>query len=183
MNLSEVAQLVGYKKNYVKYPDKQHYSMKYADINNISEYSSDLKTVVKLIKEELTDWEEAPTYKTVIDRFEAGSYCLLFYYNDDCIGWNWGNKNVCFDWQTVFQELEPGEIYAGGCYVAKNVKRPADAGFYNYNMVLDYFYNQALNHTVYGYVELWNKAAIRVNLQNGIIISNYLDEKKLSSLK
>jgi len=174
IDLSSTTQIRLLKEDYKRFPDKAHYSMKYADKTNVDKFSNDLKTVVDLINEELTDWDDVPNYETVLRRFEANSHCLLFYYNDECIGWNWGNDNVCFDWQTNIQDLPAGELYGGGCFVSRNVKRPADAGLYNYNKIFDYWINEMGYHTIYGYIDNWNKAAFRVNFQNGLTVYNYL---------
>ena len=174
IDLSTTTQIRLLKEDYKRFPDKAHYSMKYADKSNVDKFTNDLKRVVDLINEELTDWDDVPNYETVLRRFEANSHCLLFYYNKDCIGWNWGNDNVCFDWQTNIQDLPPGELYGGGCFVSRNVKRPADAGLYNYNKIFDYWINEMGYHTVYGYIDNWNKAAFRVNFQNGLTVFNYL---------
>jgi len=174
IDLSSTTQIRLLKEDYKRFPDKAHYSMKYADIKNVDTFANDLKTVVDLINEELTDWDDVPNYETVLRRFEANSHCLLFYYNDECIGWNWGNNNVCFDWQTNIQDLPAGELYGGGCFVSRNVKRPADAGLYNYNKIFDYWINEMGYHTIYGYIDNWNKAAFRVNFQNGLTVYNYL---------
>ena len=162
------------KENYKRFPDKKHYSMKCADRNNVDKFSNDLKVVVDLINEEITDWADVPNYETVLRRFEANSHCLLFYYNEECIGWNWGNDNVCLDWQTNIQDLPSGELYGGGCFVSRNVDRPANAGLYNYNKIFDYWINKMGYHTIYGYIDNWNKPAFRVNFQNGLTVHNYL---------
>jgi len=162
------------KENYKQFPYKAHYDMKYVDISNIDKYSNDLKIVVDLINEEITDWDDIPNYETVLRRFEANSHCLLFYYNSNCIGWNWGNDNVCIDWQTNIQDLPVGELYGGGCYVSRNVDRPADAGLYNYNKIFDYWINEMGYHTIYGYIDNWNKPAFRVNYRNGLTPFDYL---------
>ena len=174
VDLSNITQIRLLKQDYKQFPNKKHYNLKYVDKGNIDKYTNDLKRVVNLITEELTDWDQAPNYETVLRRFKADSHCLLFYYNNECIGWNWGNSNVCLDWETKIQDLLPGELYGGGCYVARNVNRPADAGLYNYNMIFKYWFNEMTYSTIYGYVDNWNKAALRVNYKNGLKDYNFL---------
>ena len=174
IDLSKTTQIRLLKEDFVKLPHKVYYDMQYVDKTNNLTYSNDLKKVCKLINEELTDWADVPNYETLLRRFTADSHCLLFYYKGECIGWNWGNSNVCFDWETKIQDLPEGELYAGGCYVSKLVDRPADAGLYNYNKIFDYWINEMGYHTVYGYIDNWNKTAFRVNFQNGLKQYNFL---------
>lgn len=181
MDLSKIVQIRLLKKDYKKFPPKDHFKMVYVDKENYSSFTAELQTVLDLIHGELTNWEDAPTYDIVLQRFEANSHCLLFYYNDNCIGWNWGNPNVCFDWINNIQDLPKGELYGGGCFVSRNVDRPANAGLYNYNMIFDYWINQMGYHTIYGYVDWWNKPAFRVNFQNGLTVFNYLNEDNFES--
>ena len=174
IDLSNITQIRLLKENYKQFPNKEHYALKFVDKDNIDKYSDDLKKVVNLIKEELTDWDQAPDYETVMRRFKADSHCLLFYFKNECIGWNWGNSNVCFDWENNIQDLLPGELYGGGCYVSKNVDRPADAGLYNYNKIFEYWIYKMGYSTIYGYVDNWNKAALRVNFKNGLTVHRFL---------
>jgi len=155
------------KHNFKSFPAKDHYKLEYVDLNNYNTYINELKTVIELLHEQL-EWDGIPTLEKCIDRFKSNSSCLLFYYNNNCIGWNWINKSVAFNWIDITTQLQPNELYAGGCFVSKKIKRPADAGLYDYNM----FFNYCLNNidgidTIYGYCDIWNKAAIRVNYMCG----------------
>jgi len=174
MNKNEIIQIRLLKEDFKPYPKKDHYKMVYVDIENYKDFENDLKRVVSLVHNDLPDWDDAPTYEIVLERFKSNSHSLLFYYNDECIGWNWGTPNVCFDYINLHQTLKENELYGGGCFVSKSVKRPADAGFYNYNMMFDYWINNTDYDTFYGYVDYWNKAAIRVNFQNGVKVFDYL---------
>lgn len=176
MNLIDIFQIRLIKADYRKFPQKEHFNMQYINLDNYRLFNREINNVLSYIKTDLPEWTEAPSYKDIIKRFKANSHCLLFYYNKECIGWNWGNKNVCFDWINIVQELPEGEIYGGGCFVSRSIERPANAGLYNYNMIFDYWINKMGYHTVYGYVDKWNKAALRVNFQNGLTVYNYLKD-------
>jgi hypothetical protein len=176
MDLSKIVQIRLLKNDYVKFPSKEYFNMIYVDRSNYHTFTSELQTVIDLIHSELIEWKDAPTYEVVVERFKSNSHCLLFYYNGNCIGWNWGNRHICFDWINKVQDLPEGELYGGGCFVSRNVDRPANAGLYNYNMIFDYWINQMGYHTIYGYVDWWNKPAFRVNFQNGLTVYNYLND-------
>jgi hypothetical protein len=174
MNVNEIIQLRLSKNDFLILPTKEHYKVVYIDKVNYKEYVDDINIVISLIKTDIPNWDNSPNYKDVVERFESDSHCLLFYYNDNCIGWNWANENVCFDWVNKIQDLSDGELYVGGCFVSKSVDRPADAGRYNYNMICEYWFNNTNCTTIYGYVDTWNKPAIRINLQTGVKFINYL---------
>ena len=176
MDLSKIVQIRLLKENYKQLPVKEVFDMKYVDKKNYTEFNDQLVKVLGLLTSELPDWDNAPTYNDILDRFDADSHCLLFYYNNECIGWNWGNDNVCFDWINCIQTLPEGELYGGGCFVSRSVERPAYAGLYNYNMIFDFWINKLGYHTIYGYVDWWNKPAFRVNFQNGLTVYNYIHE-------
>ena len=94
MDLSKIVQIRLLKKDYKKFPNKEHYRMVYVDKDNYSSYITELQNVISYIKKDLPDWEESPTYDIVLQRFESNSHCLLFYYKDNCIGWNWNQGNI-----------------------------------------------------------------------------------------
>lgn len=175
MVFDEIIELKLDKDNFVKLEPKDCYSLIYIDKTNYQQHINDINKIIGLIKIDIPDWKESPDLDNILERFESDSHCLLFYYNNECIGWNWGNNNVCFDWINIYQKLNNGELYAGGCFVSKSVDRPADAGRYNYNMICDYWLNNMEYTTIYGYVDKWNKPAIRVNLQTGVKFVNYLN--------
>ena len=97
---------------------------------------------------------------------------LLFYYKGQCIGWNWFNEKVRFDWVTVDKDLPKDWIYAGGCYVSNKVDRPSDAGVINYNMWLKHCLDLGYN-TICGYCDSWNRNAVRVNVINGLVLEDW----------
>lgn len=176
MVLNEIIQVRLVKEDFKKLPNKKHYRLIFLDKTNFINHETDLKKITQYIKKDIPNWLESPDYETVINRFNSDSHCLLFYYNNECIGWNWGNKNVCFDWINIHQKLQPNEIYWGGCFVTKSVDRPSDAGYYDYNMIFDYWINTMGMDKIYGYIDVWNKASIRVSLKNNVKFHDYLDK-------
>jgi len=166
MDLNKIVQMRLFKEEHRKLPKKSHYKLVYVDKNNYLSYEKELKQVIVYINEQLPDWEDSPHYLNIESRFWANSFCFLFYYNDKCIGWNWGNNNVCIDWINIYKTLEKGEVYLGGCFVTNVVDRPADAGVLNYNMFFDECIKLG-NDVLYGYCDDWNRVALRINYSNG----------------
>jgi len=173
MNTDKVIQVRFLKENFNPLPIKSQYKLEYVDVDNYNNYQEELRSVIQLLNIQLV-WDGIPTYDDVIMRFKSDSMCLLFYYNDKCIGWNWFNENVTLDWIKNIQDLIVGELYSGGCFVSNTIGHPANAGLYNYNMVSSYLINELNYHTVYGYVDKWNKAALRINYNNGLREFNFL---------
>jgi hypothetical protein len=171
--MNNILQYTITKNEFIKIEHKNCYQLKYVEINNHINYIENLKTIIELLHKQLK-WDGIPTLEKCIKRFESGSFCLLFFYNDNCIGWNWGNKNVTIDWINIDKVLNENELYLGGCFVSKLIDRPADAGVQNYNMFFDYCLNVLNPNRMYGYCDNWNKAAIRINLSNGWKPINFL---------
>ncbi len=176
MNFSEIFQIKLIKSDFVKLPNKDHFKLTYVDQTNYDKYINDVNTVISLIYTDLPNWDNPPNFNNVVKRFNADSHCLLFYYNNKCIGWNWANKNVSFNWIDIDQKLGPDEVYSGGTFVSKHVDRPRDAGLYNYNMMCDFCLNYQCYSAIYGYVDIWNKASIRLSLQTGVKFCNFLNK-------
>lgn len=174
MQLDKIIQIRLLKQNYNKFQRYSYYKLRYVDKNNYTNFISDLNQVVTYIHKQLTNWDSAPTIEDVLKRFESNSHCLLFYYKDLCIGWNWGNPNVTIDWINNIQNLEKNELYGGGCFVTNLIDRPSHAGLINYNMIFEYWIDKLGYDTIYGYVDDWNRVALRVNFQNGLTIHNFL---------
>ena len=176
MDLKKVVQIRCRYKDFIKFPRSEDYSMLYVDKSNSMGLVKDLDQITYYINKELPDWDDAPTITDVFNRFKANSFCLLFYYKKQCIGWNWGNPNFTLDWINTYQELPKGHAYGGGCYVTKLVERPFSAGFINYNM----YYEQMLIRykTCYGYCDDWNKVAIKLNFKMGCHLHDFILEKQ-----
>jgi hypothetical protein len=161
------------KEKFIKIEHKSHYKLKYVDLNNYLDYTEDFNIIIDLLHKQLK-WDGIPTLEECYQRFNSNSFCLLFYYNEKCIGWNWGNPNVTINWIDIDKKLNNNELYLGGCFVSKLVERPADAGIQNYNMFFDYCLNILNPNVMYGYCDNWNKAAIRINISNGWEQFNFL---------
>ena len=135
------------------------YSVKYVDKHNYLTYLSDIKNVSDIITKQIPDWKEAPTVEVVIERFASNSYTYLFYYKNNCIGWNWGNPNFTYNWIDINYQLKPNETYLGGCFVSLNKEdRPNNAG---YSMCY-LFFREALSRgfdSMYGVTDDWNRRA------------------------
>lgn len=166
MNLNEIVQFRLLRDEHIKLPKKSHYKLIYLDRDNYSNFLQDLELVISYIHNQLTDWIDAPTIEDVHKRFKSNSFCFLFYYKDNCIGWNWGNENFTPNWIDIHTKLKDGEVYLGGCFVTKLVDRPTDAGVMNYNMFFDECLKLGYN-PMYGYCDNWNRVAIRINYSNG----------------
>lgn len=174
MDLDKIIQVRLRKEDFKPLPPKNEYSVVFIDKNNYTEYVNEINTIIRYIKQDLPNWKESPDFNNIIKRFQSNSHCILFYYKNVCIGWNWGNENVSFDWINHNQTLLPSQIYCGGCFVTKSINRPPDAGLYNYNMFCNYYLNNLGYNTLFGYVDSWNKPAIRVNLQIGVKFFNFI---------
>ena len=175
MNVQNIIQFRLLKNEHKKLPSKSHYKLVYVDSENYSSYLDDISTVVQYIQKQLSDWKDAPDLYDVHRRFSSNSFCYLFYYNDKCIGWNWGNPNVTPDWINIHTSLNEGEVYLGGCFVTNQTERPADAGIMNYNMFFDSCLKLGYN-PMYGYCDDWNRVAIRINYSNGWKPYNFIKE-------
>jgi len=175
MDISKILQFRLFKDEHKKLPKKSHYKLIYLDKSNYSLFLKDLELVISYIQTQLTDWKDAPTIEDVHSRFSSNSFCFLFYYNDNCIGWNWGNPHVTPDWINIHTELKKGEVYLGGCFVTNIIDRPADAGVMNYNMFFDECLKLGYN-PMYGYCDDWNRVAIRINYSNGWKPYNFIKE-------
>ncbi len=171
-NTNEIIQFRLTKSDSIKLPEKNHYKLIHVDKLNYFQYINDINKVISLIKIDLPNWEYSPNYEDVIKRFKSNSICLLLYYQDNVIGWNWGNKNICLDWINIKQKLGVGEYYVGGAFVSKSINRPPNAGLYDYYMMTDYCLNFLNNNVVYWYSESWNKTSIKMSIKIGAKIFN-----------
>lgn len=165
------------KVDFIKIKTQNEYSLRHVDKTNYKNYSEELSFISECIKKTLPKWDINLTPDQIIKRFNANSHCLLFYHKLKCIGWNWGNTSVKFDWVNETKKLPEGFIYFGGCFVSKD-STPPDAGLINFNYIFDYWLNQKNFETVVGHVHDWNKASIRVCLQNNLKIYNWYSDNQ-----
>ena len=166
MNKEEIVQLRLPAEEHRRIPRKDHYKLKWVTEENFLEYREDLETVIQLLHAQL-EWDGIPNWDDLTQRFAAKSFCLLFYYNDKCIGWNWVNESLTYDWKTIVQPLEEGAFYLGGIFVSNLVDRPADAGLCDYNMTFAELFDAGYK-VAYGYCDSWNRVALKVNYANGV---------------
>lgn len=171
-------QVILFKENFRRMKHPSHFKMICVDKSNYTNFESDIKQVSNFLNNQLTDWNESPTYDDIVKRFNANSLCHLFYYNDSPIGWNWANDDVRFDWYTFDKSLPPNHCYAGGCFVTNLIDRPANAGIINYNMLFTDLIDRCGYDIVSGYCDWWNRNAVRVNRINGLLIQNWYFEKQ-----
>jgi len=175
IDLSTVKLLRLDKVDFKKFKTNNHYKIVYVDKNNYLDYREELSFISECIRKTLPDWNVRITPDVVIQRFNSNSHCLLFFYKDKCIGWNWGNTSVKFDWINEDTKLPDGFIYFGGCFVCKQ-STPPDAGLINFNYIFDYWLNKKKFQTIVGYVDNWNKASLRVCLQNNMKIEDWFND-------
>tara|TARA_R100000742_G_C4275530_1_gene96058 strand:- start:665 stop:1195 length:531 start_codon:yes stop_codon:yes gene_type:complete len=176
MDFDKITQIRLLKEDYKIFERYPHYKIVYIDKKNYLQYTNELQTVNEYVNKQLPNWEESPTHNDIPERFNCNSHCLMFFYKDNPIGWNWSNPNVSIDWKNSIQELLDDELYAGGCFVTNLVKRPANAGLINYNMIFEYYLEVMGYNVIYGYIDNWNKAAFRVNYENGLKPYNFINE-------
>lgn len=171
-------QLVVYRDSLRKYKQESHYRLVIVDKLNYTSYKSDLTKVVNLIKQQLTDWTTSPNYSDLITRFDINSICYLFYFKDECIGWNWTNKDFTADWVNIEQRFANNICYAGGSFVSNIITRPSNAGMSNYNLFFKTIFDTFPHiDTICGYCDWWNRPAIIVNYKNGFINKNWYGRK------
>ena len=83
MITEKVNQVILFKKILEdKHPS--HFKMICVDKSNYTNFESDIKQVSNFLNNQLTDWNESPTYDDIVKRF-SNSLCHLFYYNDNPI--------------------------------------------------------------------------------------------------
>jgi|TARA_B110000908_G_C9944013_1_gene309523 hypothetical protein len=175
MDTSKIIQFRLFKNEHKKLPPNSHYNLIYVDSENYLQYINELTLVTSYIHKQLTEWTDAPTMEQVHKRFSNNSFCFLFYYNDNCIGWNWANPHVTPDWINIHTKLKSDEVYLGGCFVTNLIDRPANAGIMNYNMFFDECLKLGYN-PMYGYCDDWNRIAIQINYSNGWKTYNFIKE-------
>jgi len=166
-------QVILYKENFKEFLYPSHYSMVNVDIKNYTNYKSELTEICNLVKNQLPDWESAPSYHDLEKRYNSNSKSVVFYYNQNPIGWGWYNSDVRINWIDLDKKLEENWVYGGGLFVSKLIERPKDAGMINYNKWLSYCINELGYDVFCGYCHSWNIPAMNVHLGNGLIIENW----------
>lgn len=151
----------------------EDYSIRFIDKSNYEKNIDDLLRVSKLMKKDF-DWEGIPNKETLHKRFQSNSLCLLSYYNNTLIGWIWANENYTPTWEESIQDLEDDEIYVGGSYLSKTVKRPSGSGLSFYYIWFKYFLYALNKNKAYSYVDDWNARSLDLAYKIGMKDYNFI---------
>ena len=121
------------------------------------------KDLISSIDNRLPDWNEKPTLDDVKKRLDSISKCTLFFHKDfnEAIGWGWFSNVFTYDWINEVHPLPTNKsIYYGGTYIRKELNIPRTTGVQLYNYAFRYFLDR--NDYMYGYMDNWNKAPIKI---------------------
>lgn len=168
MNKDEVVQMRIWAPEF-KMPCRLDEDYSYIELTEYDR-ESDLKKIVESIDNRLSDWDGRPDLDNLKKRFEAGSSCFLQYYKGEISGWFWTCDFLTYDWIEKVKDLPtPNSNYSGGTYVRKEIAPPR-AGLQLYA----YCIREVMSRSEYGYayVDIWNKAPIRLNFNCG---AKYID--------
>jgi len=119
--------------------------------------------IISSIDEKLSDWNERPTIEDIKERLDGISKCTLFFHDNftDAIGWGWFSNVFTYDWINEVHPLPTeNSIYWGGTYIRKDLKIPRNTGIQLYNHGFRLFLNE--HDYMYGYMDGWNKAPIKI---------------------
>lgn len=175
MDIQKIVQLRLLKQDFKKLYFSENYSLKFLDKNNYKNYINDLLYVSSLMKQDF-EWIGIPNESTLHRRFIHNSHCLLSYFNNQLIGWVWSNYNVTPLWEESIQELSDGEIYGGGAFLSRKIKRPPNSGVVFYNMWFEYWLNEMNNNVIYQYSDDWNRASSIMSYKSGFKKFNFIKE-------
>ena len=142
----------------------------YIQLNKF-EREEDIKTILNSIYEVLHDWDKAPTLQNIKDRFDVGTRVILQYYDDKIIGWWWYSPFYASDLINKEYELPEGGVYSGNSYVIKK-QAPRSAGTRLYSHSIGYVLTKY--NTMYGWMDNWNIAPIKLCLKCGGEIKNWM---------
>jgi len=121
------------------------------------------KNILSSIDTRLSDWDERPTLDGIKKRLNSISKCTLFFHKDfnEVIGWGWYSNVFTYDWINEVHALPTDKsIYFGGTYIRKELDIPRTTGAQLYNYGFKYFLDR--NEYMYGYMDGWNKAPIKI---------------------
>jgi hypothetical protein len=176
MDITKLIQLRLLKKDFRKISFNENYTTLFLDKNNYLEHLPEFNYISDLMKLDF-DWDDIPNESDIHERFINNSHCLFWIYDNDPIGWAWSNYNVSFDWKTITQELKEGEIYGGGAFLSKTIKRPPNSGLIFYNLTFDYWLNEMNNNVIYQYSDNWNRVSSIMSYKNGFKKYNFIKER------
>ena len=166
MDLEKIVQLRLLKSNFKKIDFTENYQVKFFDKSNYLDHLPDFNYISSLMRKDF-DWDGIPTESDIHQRFKNNSHCLFWIYDNDPIGWAWSNYNISPDWKTITQELEDGEIYGGGAYLSKTIKRPPNSGLIFYNLTFEYWLEEMNNDVIYQYSDDWNRVSSIMSYKSG----------------
>ena len=121
------------------------------------------KNIISSIDERLSDWDDRPTIEDIEKRLDGVSKSTLFFHENfnEVIGWGWFSNVFTYDWINEVHPLPTkNSIYWGGTYIRKDLKIPRTTGVQMYNYGFRMFLNE--HDYMYGYMDSWNKAPIKI---------------------
>lgn len=166
MDTKEIIQLRLLKKDFKKIYFNENYTIRFLDKKNYLDYLNELNYISNLMKQDF-DWDGIPDEHNIHRRFDNNSQCIIWLYENDPIGWAWSNYNVTLNWQNIIQKLKKEEIYGGGAFLSRKIKRPTNSGLVFYNLTFDYWLNKMNNSVIYQYSDNWNRVSRILSYKNG----------------
>tara|TARA_E500000331_G_C17248215_1_gene709980 strand:+ start:474 stop:1013 length:540 start_codon:yes stop_codon:yes gene_type:complete len=121
------------------------------------------KNIISSIDERLSDWDDRPTIEDIEKRLDGVSKSTLFFHENfnEVIGWGWFSNVFTYDWINEVHPLPTkNSIYWGGTYIRKDLKIPRTTGVQMYNYGFRMFLSE--HDYMYGYMDSWNKAPIKI---------------------
>jgi len=128
-----------------------------------TESENHFKNIILSIDERLSDWGDRPTIEDIKQRLNGVSKSTLFFHNNfnEAIGWGWFSNVFTYDWINEVHPLPTeNSIYWGGTYIRKDLKIPRTTGVQMYNYGFRMFLSE--HDYMYGYMDSWNKAPIKI---------------------
>lgn len=176
MDINKIVQLRLLKEDFKKLPFSENYTTLFVDKSNYQKFILELLCVSDLMHEDF-EWKGIPNEDTLHRRFNHNSHCLFWIYNDEPIGWAWSNYNVTPLWEESIKDLSEGEIYGGGAFLSRTVKRPPNSGLIFYNLTFDYWLNEMNNDCILQYSDDWNRVSSIMSYKNGFKKYNFIKEE------
>jgi len=173
MDPSKIVQLRLLKKDYKDIPFKEPYAVRFVDKHNYRDHLSRLLRVTEMMVTDI-QWIGIPDEDTLHKRFDQNSHCLIWEYNNQPIGWAWSNYNITIDWQEIYRKLPKGQIYGGGAFLSRKIKRPPNSGLIFYNLTFDYWLNKMNNDCILQYSDDWNRVSSIMSYKCGFKKFNFL---------
>ena len=174
INTSEITQFRVLKEEFISFHIPDEFYVVPLDESNYTSYLNELQLAIDYYHNDIT-WDGIPSLSDVEKRFQSNSTCLLFYWNDICIGWRWNNPNVTINFIDINTVLLKNEMYIGNTFVTKSVERPKLSGLYLHNLGVNYWFNNTDYDIIYNYIENWHNHSIELNVRNGFTKFNFLN--------